>query len=743
MPGSFDLDNTNAPLYGDALAAGVYLYDPAADNPFSLFPNVRCLRIDFREGPEPPVARFEYVLSDIVAINLGWPAQFEELWPIDAQGPYVVNPDDRLVVMATNPDGSPLILFDGFAQVPQVDVTPSNQRVTFTAVGVAIREWDNPVSGRVQRNSDPTGLVDTSGGSDISIDLPCRFNPSETDVGGRGGYLPNRTPEGKDTVKSVGGLSLSYPVFIDPGIERSPDPRAYWSIGDAIGYLLAQYNGTQLYTGYPNLDSLDTLLQVESPAQGQDTFTPADAQTAPLTIRDYDASNRPYPEVVAELLSYAGFVMRWDTEANQNGLPFTQLRIYRRDGAATSPIKSIYLDAAGTPTLDPSRNNIARLHLARDSNSIVNAWQVETQQRLVEVSIVLAPLYQPSIGDAQSVIRKQYFRSSWNASTPAATRRQYRWYGADECGDGHWTSSGSWSTSPCDLSTIFPPDDDGTPSYTVRYRPGSQTLISTDSDGNFLRADLAISFDYSGPTAAPWDGSGTWQTIKGGWRLLPNRLGIEVTAEDVEQWATGRGAFAAGGSGPAAAMVPGGDIRGVTWWASPPQGAPTNGNPPVLRLTTVIRDDLRMPISAGKRIASPTRYARWRSIDARDHFQYAGIDPSSMNYKTQGGNGTDPVVARNDTDAAMAHAYQLRGAHEFPPLAGSATVPYITTYYNVGDRIDQIAGRDVSLTTNIGQDQGEAPTYPWVVGVSWSFEGDRQSTTLQLSDRRAEHDLRT
>jgi hypothetical protein len=286
---------------------------------------------------------------------------------------------------------------------------------------------------------------------------------------------------------------------------------------------------------------------------------------------------------------------------------------------------------------------------------------------------------------------------------------------------------------------VFPPADDGTPSYTVRYRPGSQTLISADTDGNPLRADLAISFDYKGGTAAPWDGSGTWQTIKGGWRLLEDRLGIEVTAEDPEQWATGRGASAVGGTGATAATVPGGDIRGVKWWASPPQGAPTNGVQPVLRLTTVIQDDLRMPISAGKRIASPTRFARWRSVDARDHFQYASIDPSSMNYTTQGGDGTDPIVVRDDTDNAMAHAHQLRSTYEFPPLAGSVTIPYITTYYEVGDRIEQVAGRGVSLTTNIGQDQGETPTYPWVVGVSWSFEGDRQSTTLQLSDRRAEH----
>src|SRR5262249_50282820 len=151
--------------------------------------------------------------------------------------------------------------------------------------------------------------------------------------------------------------------------------------------------------------------------------------------------------------------------------------------------KSVSLDAAGTATLDPGRNNVARLHLARDVNSIVNAWQVETQQRLVEVSVILAPLYQPAARDAQSSNRKQFFRSSWSAATTAATRRKYRRYGADECGDGHWTEDEDWSSVPFDFSSVFPPDDDGTPSYTVRYRAGSQTLISTDTDGNPLRAD--------------------------------------------------------------------------------------------------------------------------------------------------------------------------------------------------------------------------------------------------------------
>jgi hypothetical protein len=731
MPGSFDLDNSSPPLASDALQVGVYRYD--GQGGYTLIPNVRCLQIEYREGPDPPTARFEYMMDDALAANLGWPSQFEQLWPIDAQGPYVVSPDDRIVVMAQNPDHSNLILFDGFAQIPQVDLGPVNQRVTFAAVGVAVRAFDLPISGRVQRDSDPVGLSDTTGQSDVQVDLPCRFNPADTSVAGDGGYLPNRSPDGGNTVKAGSSPPIDYPVFIDPGLERSPDPRAYWDLADAVKYLMATENADQKYVKLPTFNTLDALLQACTPADGHQTMDPSNPSSFvvfPITVRDYDASNKGWPAAVAELVSYAGTVMRFDTDSDDDGNPTTELKLYRRDQFNTVAPKLIYLDAAGS-TIDPSRNNVVQLNLARDANAIVNAFQVETNQRQVEVSIILAPLYQPAAADAMAASTPTAGRNAFKTASldinhaTAETRRKYRWYGADECGDGHWTQAQAWDTSPFDFSAIFPPDDDGTPSYTARYRPGSRHLISLDSKGDPLKADLSISFTYEGDTAAPWDGTATdWLSISHGWRLLKDRLGIEVTVQDPEDWSTGNPQRA--------------KIDGITWWAAPPAFDPTNSLQPILRLTTVIEDDLRMPISANKRVASPTQFTRFRSADGRDHFQYASIDKSSLNYLTAGGNGTDPVIIRDDTRSADTHAEGLRAAHEMPPLAGSVTIPYITQYYEIGDRIRSIDGRNVSLQTSVGADQGESPTYPCVVGLSWNFESERQTTTLQLSDRRAE-----
>ncbi len=736
MPGSFDLDYSGAPLFGNALDVAVYAYSP--DGGYQLIPNVVPVRVDRREGPEPSAARFRYLFDDTMAATYGWPNSFVQVFGVTAAlNPWVVLPDQRLVIAASNPDGSPWVLWDGFAEVPQINAegTPGRQAASFTGVGLEVRLWDSPISGRIQRDADPSGIAITDGTSDISTDLRPRFNPSIDGLGSRGGSLPNATGTGADTIDPKTGNQ--YPVFVDPGLERSPDPRAYWSVGMAVRYLLATENGAETWVVNPPLTSIDAMLQTYQPAEGYDVIDPKDPASytfGPLQVPDFDAANHELPEALSILTAYAGYQVRYDQSADPDGAPQTLLSLYRRDQWATIAPKSVYL----TPgMIDPTVNNARDIELSLDMNGIVNAYQVETAQRRVEISWILRPLYQPAAADAAASARAA-FRLGNLSDQPATVARKYRWYGADECGDGHWdTVKSQWATDPADFTPIFPDDSDGTPSWVTRYRPGSKTLLSADSDHRPLKADLSISFDYTGDPGAPWDGSGTWQSIRGGWKLLPDRLGIEVTCEYPEDWSVGRASAIGGGN----ELVPGGVIRGITWWAAPPAGAPTFGAMPALRLTTVIEDDLRMPISAPKRIASPTTFARWRIADRRDMFQHGSVDVSSQNYSLMGGDGTDPVVVRDDTAAADALAAQLRSRREAPTISGSITIPYITDYYRVGDRIDGISGVNLSLQTNIAVDQGEAPTYPWIVGVSWVFD-PRQETHLILSDRHALPDRR-
>lgn len=743
--GSFDLTGATGPMSVAVTAPYVYLYSPSgAATPLQWLPNVVFLGVSERTGPTPSTATFEYIQDDNLGMVFGWPSRIDQIWPLDASGPYVLQSDDRLLVVQSNPDGTPVYLFDGFAQIPQADITDRSERATFTAIGVAIREFDSTIVGRFQRNGDPTGIQDTTGNSDIAVGMPCRFNPADRSYGDDSGYRPNKTPANYDTnpVDSNGNSTgPAHPVFTEENIQGRPinQSPAYWSIPDAIRYILATSNSKSTYTQYPALSTLTTLLQSAYAAPGA-PITAGDITTDPLLIRDYDASNKPWPEAVADLLRMAGFLMRWDLETDDNGNPATYLRFYRADLLSQTPVKSVYLDDPGNSLASGSANNATRLHLARDSNAIVNAFAVEAAQREVEITVYLAPLYQPASSDATLTTpastttgRAQFIRANLEANgASATTRRKYRWYGADELGDGQWSSlAGSWITGQkLDLSTVFPPDSPASPNYVARYRPGVRQLAATDSLGVPLHARLDIAFGVgsSGGEVQPSGTNYTWFPIEGGWRLLRDRLGIEVTAEDPENWTTGNPSLPR--------------IAGISWWASPPSlinnTIPTNGLPPLLRLTCLIRGDHSILAAVANRPASPTQFARWRTVDARDHFAYTTINSSSVNYANAGPMPNNaPIVVRDDTTAATSFANALQRAHEMPPLAGTVTIPGIVTYYEIGDRIATIAGRDIALYQSAGSLQGELPTYPTIVGRSIRCE-DRFYTELHLCDFRGE-----
>jgi hypothetical protein len=464
---------------------------------------------------------------------------------------------------------------------------------------------------------------------------------------------------------------------------------------------------------------------------GSQILNSGDAQATDIPIRDYDASNKHYIDVIAELLNYCGFIIQFKTTTQGDGTPTTALSIVRRDNLSTVQPKTVFHAAAGATSLDPSANNVSHYTLARDLNQVVNQVTVETALEQYEATFYLAPLFTPSSSDASS---PQTFDYSALTQASATTRRKYRWYGVDENGDGFYNMTTSmWTTDyPCDFSSLFPPLQDGTVTWVERFRKPSSTLISTDSEGRPLKAVLEGNFGASSSTPGPVSSLGSgWFTISKGWRLLPDRLGIEVTAEHVDNWECGN------------QKINGGTIRGVKWVAQPGTGGNItvggSSEEPMfaLRLTTVIEGDQRVNVIAYARSASPTMYPRERAIDAHEHFQYCQVVPKSLYYTDDGGDGTHNYVQRDDTKAATTYAQQIRSAHEMPPLAGSMTIPFLTDYYALGDRLNMIQGRNANLQTNVGAEQGEAPSYPWIVARSFVFE-PRQETVLQLSDRRAE-----
>ena len=636
-------------------------------------------------------------------------------------------------MLALLTDGTTRVLFHGFARIPQTDLTPATQAVTFVAVGVAIRCWDTPIGGRPQRNGD-----DPQNGAVVATGLPFRFNPADNGPRSLGGFLPNCTPDGYD-VNQTG--TNPYPVFLDPNIDRDPDPRTFWTLSKAIRIILAvcnPQNGDALVDN-PDFGVLDSLLQNRRPLAGAEFYDPSDPatyQTDANVIRDFDCTNRAWPEVVAELLGFHGFGMRWVCEDDEYGQPYDYLEVYRKDAAGPTSPKQFCLPVSGS-ALTSAAVNLAVLHAALDFQSVANEIVVETRPNHYEVSVVLAPGFQPGTTDGTAANRAQFRKSFIDVADAvypglgAAIRAKYRLYVSDECGDGHWSfAQSSWSANPLELSAILPPNPDGSSSYVRRYRPGENTLLTRDLNNRPRSAQLAVSRDYGG--ADPpciWDGTGTWQTINGGWRLLEDKLGIEVTVDDPEAWDIGK---PPSGTMVSYAQEPTGVLRGISSISNPVAGVPTMSRF-YLRLTTVIEADQDLGIVAPRRDASPMSATIQRRVDARDHYR-RGVVKANTAFNT---TMLDTTIY-DDTEAATTHAAQLRSAHEFPPLSAAVTIPMLALSIQVGDQISAIDGRDVSFQLNAAAEQQEAPSYPFVVGLTWDFQRNRQSTLLELSDRRLE-----
>jgi len=686
-------------------------FDPSQDDDdqrYKLVPNVVCERIEHQVGPHAGTAHFRYLI-DHTGLHPDWPTQFEEIWPQTAQtSQYVIGTDERIAVCTWTAEGRRILLFDGFAQIPQVNLSESSERITFVATSVACRAWDVPIAGRLQRDA----TTPNTEAANVQTDLPVRFNPSD----GHGGVLPNCTPDSHDVDQSDD--SISYPCFLEPKLERSTDPRTYWTLAKAVRYILSTANADEDYILNPIMSDLTDFLKVKVPKSDDGAIDPKDSNTYTLDdvpLRDFDASNQCWPDVLDKLLRAAGFGFFFSLPMDVGGdNPTTEIVIFRQD-ESTFASQTLLLDVSGS-TIDPARSDVASLALARDLNGVVNAWSVETPPRRVEASFVLAPGFTPAAADATASNRKQFLRSRL-ADATSTIRRKYRWYVADECSDGHYDLDTSTfvTDSPIDLTPIFPDEDDGTATYVSRFRPGSTKLLTLDESEHPKKATLHYSQDYAGDVPSVWDGTGTWTEIHGGWRLLEDRLGIEVTAEDPEAWAVGKGQDA---------------IKGITWQADPPSGKQF-----FLLLTTVIDDDIQLAAAVPARPASPTRYERRRRIDAHDHYRKDTVLAGS--WFNQDADAED-IEIRDDTEKAKALARQYRTAHEMPRLSGSVVIPYITDQYDLADLVSSIAGRDVSLHTNAGGDKGEGKRYPYVTKIAWDFSGDRQQTTLQLTDLRAE-----
>lgn len=661
--------------------------------------NVRCLSVERHEGPDPGVAEFRYVFASRGPhADADAPASAEEALDDSYALPKTVSPGDRLIVVATAWDDSTEFLFDGYVLDFHLDLSRDVERVDFRASGVARRAWDFPIPGAVMRQG---GSVSTGGedAKDVQTDLVAQFNP-------RG--KPNRTP---DDAESDAGDGRLHHVFVSPDDARADDVRTHWTLPQAVKYILYTSNADEYHVRNPDPDEIDDLLVSREPVDGE-SYDPDDSETytaRPIRAGDSPITGRDWPTVVHRMLRDKGFGMSFGLRA-EHGRPATYLEMYLHE--ARKP-KTLYLAPRGS-ALDPRYTNTSRARISRDFGGVANVWTVQGRPVRYECSFVLAPAFPSVAADASAANLPSWDLTAVKANPANADK--YRKYWIDECGEGHYApGSASKQTVPFNFDGPFGSPKDGVESWVERPRKPIGELLTKGPDGEPLRATLSYSRDYA-PTSAPPElgtGTGKWKPIHGGWELLPDHVGIRITAPHPNAWNVGKDPETG------QPVV----LRGV----EAQNDVAGSGGYFDLRLTVVVEADECVKATAERRFRSPLTYDIERIVDARDRLEKNVFDPSSEFNHTNA-----YIVDRDDTDVATAEALAYRAAADAGVLAGVAVVPYLTTHYGVGDRISGLAGRGLGFRTDGGSDES-APAYPIVEGVRWDLEGV-QRTTLFLSD---------
>lgn len=707
---------------------------------------IRWTEIRWARGAAPPTCslRYAYLPDDPYPVpfelalpqNPVYPIRFDNdhddidpLIPAD-----LLKLGDRIGVVGITPRGRLRWLFDGFVTTPEAHVSGRQYHVPLQAVGTPIREFDLPLKGSLWRDAflpgDPEANVETA--------LPARFNPD-----GRANAAGDPQEDGSwDAVLEEEGVpeedQFHFPIFLDPlAVENDPARVAgwvrRWDLGMAARYVLARGNADQEFVKRPHWGAINNALSALVPKSGG-AIDPEDDRTfarVPILAPDRTVSDQPYPLALWNLIEPFGFAFTWVLESDQNDLPTWRLKFLRERDNLGTITKTIGLQPAGE-TIDPGRSMVRGFALARDAARVVNAYSVTTRPDRIEVGMVLVPGFRVEASDADEA-NKPRWKTDYTGSD--GDLQKFRLWIADEAGEGHWDYGagglGDWvADAPISLDAAF-----GEGNWVVRRRPGRRALVTTDANGEPLRGGVSLLFGYEGG-AGLWDGTGTVAPGKLGFEALSDRLGVRLTCGDPANVQLTPGDGNPNGPGN---YLSGGVINLVDWLTDASRIADPLQRPYLL-LTCTIEADQAIEAVTGRRVSCPLDYTVRRYVDGRDRFARERVHRSSRYFDKSQADAKFPdfITKRDDSRKALEYAEGLRSATEMPVVGGALEVGRLVNAYQLGDRLAGIAGRKLSLESNVNAEAGEKPRYPAVVGVTWTNEGNAQRTVVQIDDLRGE-----
>jgi len=476
--------------------AGAGKYDAFVDD-------ARLLPVEVRDSLAPQTA--------VAKVELNLPALRVDAWDWKRWVAF----DDRIVIASGGQDPAEReVLFVGFV----VDVDHSHSRraesVIVTAAGNAFRQKrDLVVSGRYMLNQK---IKETEDKVARFAGLPCHFN-----AGGR----PNRHPDLQQDLAEWDAPARGVAVFTYDG-----DPNAvWWSNLDVHDYLMWSYNEEQKWISndrfsaadYAGVEGDSSVTHVEVAVEGMDLWS----ALAAVGERAGDD--------VYEHFAYDG---------EDGGKGFTsRIEIIKKHCGSLRTVKHQAANPDGTlPKLDPSLTSLYSSAISESTTSCITRPTIVGGPPLREITITLQKAWDPALldlGEDDAIL------STAAGGKPDGTEKYCKQYiigGADfakYAGVGRlWDANtdGKYSGSPYSLTVTDAAALAGDTALSWPLMPHKPLPCLTRLALHSFAASVDSYLELS------VDGGTNWYGLTG-YKVLPDRLGVYLTAANLADIAIGGG----------------------------------------------------------------------------------------------------------------------------------------------------------------------------------------------------------
>ena len=459
------------------------------------------------------------------------------------------------------------------------------------------------------------------------------------------------------------------PLWIDPESVRTEEGETYqaataseWGLAEAVQSLCALLNQDEEY--------------VENPDVGTGIFVGA---TAPDNLRL--RRGRYLPELLDALLIPAGFNWYVEVEEDEDGgivrkiVPFTI-------GMGESR-EIFWQDVA--QSFDPAKHNVGQFSLTTNVADLANKVILQADREEIEVTLPLYPAW-PQEDDGVTADRLD--RSDVEIDdddSPGANTSEYsakpdvwRLYLANEAGDATARRPTGPNAMPADPPDLTP--------HLRTYVPKRRRLerpLSTDASGKRLN----IRVDYK-------DTSGDLPV----WKPVPREWGYTVLTEQIGIRFTGK---------------------------RPPEDLIKLGVETQLRITGTICGDSRLTTTQSDLTKSPSGREITMLLDVADRYHSRKrVNELFGDYDSV--LTAEPADEIDDTSALATFAERILVDERSAVMAASIVLHGLHFDYRIGDIIQKVAGREISLSRDSEDVQGER--YMQVVGLH--FRPQQQTTAL-------------